>query len=78
MACLHAIIAGARDHLHPGGWLLMEHGYDQAVKVRERLAAAGFSSVASWQDEAGIERVSGGVFGYFQADADDRSPVESF
>lgn len=78
MACLHAIIAGASDHLHPGGWLLMEHGYDQAVKVRERLAAAGFSSVASWQDEAGIERVSGGVFGYFQADADDRSPVESF
>ena len=34
MACIDAIVAGARDHLLPGGWLLIEHGYDQAVKVR--------------------------------------------
>ncbi|MBP6654115.1 MAG: peptide chain release factor N(5)-glutamine methyltransferase, partial [Propionivibrio sp.] len=51
---------GAPAHLSPGGWLLMEHGYDQAVKVRDLLAAAGFSEVASWRDSAGIERVSGG------------------
>ncbi|SDI34838.1 peptide chain release factor N(5)-glutamine methyltransferase [Propionivibrio dicarboxylicus] len=63
MACLAAIIDGASAHLAPGGWLLMEHGYDQAVKVRERLAAAGFREIASWRDEAGIERVSGGTFG---------------
>jgi len=62
MACLAAIIDGAAAHLAPGGWLLMEHGYDQAVKVRERLAAAGFGKIASWRDEAGIERVSGGTF----------------
>ena len=60
LACIRTIIDGAPAHLSPGGWLLMEHGYDQAVKVRDLLAAAGFSEVASWRDSAGIERVSGG------------------
>jgi len=60
MACIDAIVAGARDHLLPGGWLLIEHGYDQAVKVRESIAAAGFCAVASWRDESSVERVSGG------------------
>lgn len=58
--CIRAIVDGATAHLQPGGWLLMEHGYDQAVKVRELLAAAGFCDVASWRDGAAIERVSGG------------------
>lgn len=58
--CIRAIVDGASAHLQPGGWLLMEHGYDQAVQVRELLAAAGFSDVASWRDGAAIERVSGG------------------
>jgi len=39
---------------------LIEHGYDQAVQVRELLRATGFTKVASWRDDAGIERVSGG------------------
>lgn len=60
LACIRTLIAGATAHLRPGGWLLMEHGYDQAVQVRELLAAAGFSDVASWRDGAAIERVSGG------------------
>lgn len=60
MACIDAIVAGARDHLSPAGWLLIEHGYDQAVKVRESMAAAGLCEVASWRDESSIERVSGG------------------
>lgn len=60
MACIAAIVAGARDHLAPGGWLLIEHGYDQAVKVRESIASAGFCEVASWRDESSIARVSGG------------------
>ncbi len=62
-ACLQAIIAGAGEVLSPGGWLLLEHGYDQAVKLRTCLKNAGFGQVASWQDAAGIERVSGGVWG---------------
>ncbi|MDR2614910.1 MAG: peptide chain release factor N(5)-glutamine methyltransferase, partial [Candidatus Accumulibacter sp.] len=54
------IVAAAPRHLTPGGFLLMEHGYDQAAKVRKLLAVAGFREVASWRDGAGIERVSGG------------------
>jgi release factor glutamine methyltransferase len=60
LSALRTIIAGAPPHLKPQGWLLMEHGYDQAQAVRELLTAAGYSEVQSWQDLAGIERVSGG------------------
>lgn len=60
LACIRAIVAGARDHLRPDGWLLIEHGYDQAVKVCDLLQEAGFADVESWRDEALIERVSGG------------------
>lgn len=54
------IVAEARQHLFPGGQLLLEHGYDQAAAVRDLLSAAGFVQVQSWRDLAGIERVSGG------------------
>jgi release factor glutamine methyltransferase len=60
LACVRRVVAGASRHLYPGGWLLVEHGYDQAHEVRALLRAAGFGEVASWRDEAGIERVSGG------------------
>jgi release factor glutamine methyltransferase len=39
---------------------LFEHGYDQAAPSRALLEAAGFAEVQSWQDLAGIARVSGG------------------
>ena len=57
---LRTIIDGAPAHLAPQGWLLMEHGYDQAAAVRALLAGTGFMDVQSWRDLAGIERVSGG------------------
>ena len=57
---LRTIIAGAARHLAPGGWLLLEHGYDQAAAVRALLAEAGYLEAQSWRDLAGIERVSGG------------------
>lgn len=60
LACIRCIVAAAPAHFRAGGWLLMEHGYDQAVEVRGLLLAAGFIDVASWRDDAGIERVSGG------------------
>ena len=62
LACIRRIVDGASGHLRSGGWLLMEHGYDQAVEVRRRLMEAGFGNVTSWPDGAGIERVSGGRF----------------
>ncbi|WP_413673089.1 peptide chain release factor N(5)-glutamine methyltransferase [Massilia cellulosiltytica] len=63
LSALRIIIQGSARHLAPGGWLLLEHGYDQAAAVRALLAVAGFTDVQSWQDLAGIERVSGGRFG---------------
>ena len=60
LSALRKIIDGAPSHLGAGGWLFMEHGYDQAEAVREYAAVHGFVEVQSWKDLAGIERVSGG------------------
>ena len=60
---LRTIVDGAIARLVPGGWLLLEHGYDQAGAVRALLAARGFAEVQSWRDLANIERVSGGMRG---------------
>ena len=59
--CVRAIVAKAGAHLRPGGWLLIEHGYDQAGACRALLETAGYAQVGSWPDLAGIARVSGGV-----------------
>lgn len=59
---LRRIISQAPKHLVPGGWLLLEHGYDQAQTVRDCLTASGFLQVQSRHDLAGIERCSGGRF----------------
>ena len=57
---IRQIIAEAPAHLHAGGWLLLEHGYDQAAAVRALLEQHGFSEVESRKDLAGVERCSGG------------------
>jgi release factor glutamine methyltransferase len=62
LSALRTIVAGAGDHMVAGGWLLLEHGYDQAEAVRALLADAGYAEVQSWRDLGGIERVSGGRF----------------
>ena len=54
------IVAQAKAYLSPEGWLLLEHGYDQAIQVRELMQLAGYRTVFSASDLAGIERVSGG------------------
>lgn len=55
---LRAIAAQAPEHLLPGGWLLLEHGYDQAGDVRALLEANGFTEVTSRKDLGGHERIS--------------------
>jgi release factor glutamine methyltransferase len=57
---LRQITGQAPGHLHPGGWLLLEHGYDQADAVRQLLAEQGFIQIQSRRDLTGIERCSGG------------------
>ena len=60
LGALRAIVAGASASLVPGGWLLVEHGFDQGAAVREMLAGAGFSRVETRRDLAGHERATGG------------------
>jgi release factor glutamine methyltransferase len=57
---LREIVRQAPGHLLAGGWLLLEHGYDQAEAVSALLAQAGFVQVQSRLDLAGIARCSGG------------------
>ena len=57
---IRRIVAQAPQRLHPGGWLLIEHGFDQAGAVRTLLMQAGFAHVQSRNDLAGIARCSGG------------------
>jgi release factor glutamine methyltransferase len=57
---LRAIVQQAPRNLKPGGWLLLEHGYDQAQAVRTLLLAQGFGEVQSRRDLAGQERCSAG------------------
>jgi release factor glutamine methyltransferase len=56
---IRRIVATAAPHLAPGGWLLIEHGWDQAGAVRRLLADAGLQGATSRTDLAGIERCSG-------------------
>ena len=60
---LQRIIAGAPQYLRAGGWLLLEHGFDQAVACAWLLAAAGFQSIVNVPDLGGMPRVSGGHLG---------------
>lgn len=56
---IHQIIAQAPTCLIPGGWLLLEHGWDQAAPVQALLREAGFEQVQSRRDLGGIERCTG-------------------
>lgn len=57
------IIAAAPQHLEPGGWLILEHGYDQADAVADAMRKSGFENVASHRDLAGQPRVTEGRMG---------------
>ena len=59
---IRLIIEQAPAHLLPGGWLLLEHGFDQAEAVRELLNAAGFAKVESRRDLGNHPRISLGCW----------------
>ncbi|RZL63157.1 MAG: peptide chain release factor N(5)-glutamine methyltransferase [Variovorax sp.] len=63
---IRRIVRDAPAHLatgdNQGGWLLLEHGHDQATAVRDLLTARGFAQVQSRNDLAGIARCSGGIW----------------
>ena len=55
---LRLIIAQASSYLNAEGWLLLEHGFEQAGAVRDLLLQAGFVDVSSQRDLSGHERIS--------------------
>jgi release factor glutamine methyltransferase len=57
---IRILCAHAGSYLKPGGWLLLEHGFEQAPQVRELLSKRGFRKVCSHRDLAGRERISEG------------------
>ena len=59
---IRVIVAGAPEHLLDGGWLLLEHGWDQGDAVRTLLDATGFTGVATHLDLGDRERVTLGCF----------------
>ncbi len=60
LAFYDRIAARAREHLEPGGWIALEHGYDQADPVAERLRAAGLEEVETVFDLGKNPRVAVG------------------
>ncbi len=60
---IRQIAAGAPGHLNADGWLLLEHGYDQADAVSALLHAAQFRTVTTRHDLAGNPRCTGGRLG---------------
>ncbi|SDP10115.1 peptide chain release factor N(5)-glutamine methyltransferase [Pseudomonas jinjuensis] len=55
---IRLIVDQAPNHLEPEGWLMLEHGYDQAAAVRDLLLGRGFTAVESRRDLGGHERIS--------------------
>jgi len=62
LAAIRAIVAQAPDFLLPGGWLLLEHGYDQGEAVPELLRERGFVEASDHRDAAGLSRASCGCW----------------
>jgi release factor glutamine methyltransferase len=60
MSAIVSIISGATKHLFNKGWLMLEHGYDQAAFVQQLLADHGYGAIASHRDLAGHERITVG------------------
>lgn len=54
------IVRDAGANLHDGGWLLLEHGFDQGASVRDLLARHGYAGVFTARDLEGRERASAG------------------
>jgi release factor glutamine methyltransferase len=61
LADIQTIVANARGYLKPNGYLMLEHGYDQAQAVQTIMYDAGFTSIHSEKDYGGNVRLTMGV-----------------
>lgn len=66
---IRLIVDRAPLHLLPAGWLLLEHGWDQAAAVRALLQERGFAAVESRRDLGGHERITLGRWPAGETDA---------
>jgi release factor glutamine methyltransferase len=62
LSALREIISNAGEYLHNGGYLLLEHGFDQGEAVRDLLQAWGFTRIQTERDLAGHERVTSAIW----------------
>lgn len=60
LSCLRVVYGEGGQRLQPGAWVLAEHGYAQAEACRALCGAAGLEHVTTWQDLAGLDRITGG------------------
>lgn len=60
LTAIRHITQHARDHLHPDGWLLLEHAYDQGRAVAQLMQRHGYREINCYRDGAGLKRVSAG------------------
>ena len=63
LAALRTIVTGAYPRLAPGGWLIVEHGFDQSVAVQALFQSAVFEKLTPLRDLAGIPRIVAGRAG---------------
>jgi len=61
LSCLRHIITNARNYLNNDGILMVEHGYDQGVSVRELFILNGFAKVTTLCDYSRNERITLGA-----------------
>lgn len=62
LTAYQTLINGAGRFLKNGGEIWFEHGFNQATDIRQLLQNTGFSDIQTFQDLAGLDRVTGGVF----------------
>jgi release factor glutamine methyltransferase len=60
LTCIRRIAAHAQSRLRPGGWLLLEHGYDQKEHCVDLLLELGYAEVEDFKDLAGLPRACAG------------------
>lgn len=57
LSAIKVIIKEAQTYLRTGGWLLLEHGFDQYEKIRVLMKNAGYQEVKDYKDLAGLPRM---------------------
>ncbi|QEY24163.1 peptide chain release factor N(5)-glutamine methyltransferase [Neisseria animalis] len=60
LSCIRILAQGAPAYLKNGGWLVLEHGYNQGAAVRDILSSRGFTAVSTLPDLAGLDRITQG------------------